>query len=726
MARRWGTVREPVDTVVTDVSPLPLGRTTAPAGGVRRDGPDPPDPDEALPLWTLSSTDVRRWIVTRVSEPGWLTGTIAPAFAVLAALYLTRGAWGAHLVSGEDTVALATRARVGVGQVFLHGHLDGWLPNYGLGYREFLFNGPGFSAFAGLVRLLTFGQLSSAGAVKVLAVGSFALFPLAVVFLARSFGLDRRASGLAGLLSLGVSEPYGIGLEGVFATGLVPQQVGTLLVCLTWGAVLRAVSAADRSAGSLRWSVAAAFGGAALVATHLISAFILVVLVGLSLPWLWACRGWRPRLAPAGRLGAAGVLAAGLGAFWLVPAIANRALHGPVTTWATPPIGERISRIWRGAFLYGPRTAFFVVIGLVLALVLARGRRRAVLAFAVVPIGFVVVCRQLVHHLPGNPIAIQLENRGIGLAGVVALLAVAVVLGWVAARPHVGEGVALLAAGLIALGSVGFWVDAPQQAPPPTRAAIDAAAALRRLVPAGARYVEARTYPSDQITTNVIHPDLWLGWASGRWSLNTFNIESSSAPDAGFLPDHLLDQPGYVTADLLVGYGVTHVVTTSESATTRLVQSPRFSAVWNEGPISVLAVLPLDAHPAPGSLVATAEPGSARLVRADGQRFVIAVEPAAPTEATIAVAWSPNWRGRIDGRALPLRRGAHGMIAVALPAGPHLVDLRFAPDRWDHLGAAISLLTLATLAAAWARVGVRRRRRAQPQSEPQPPELRGQ
>lgn len=82
----------------------------------------------------------------------------------------------------------------------------------------------------------------------------------------------------------------------------------------------------------------------------------------------------------------------------------------------------------------------------------------------------------------------------------------------------------------------------------------------------------------------------------------------------------------------------------------------------------------------------------------------------APVAATFAVAWSPKWSARLNGRDVELGATDLGLLTLALPAGTHTVDLAFARDVWDGLGAA---LTAATLAAALV-VAVRARSRGRP------------
>jgi uncharacterized membrane protein YfhO len=75
----------------------------------------------------------------------------------------------------------------------------------------------------------------------------------------------------------------------------------------------------------------------------------------------------------------------------------------------------------------------------------------------------------------------------------------------------------------------------------------------------------------------------------------------------------------------------------------------------------------------------------------------------------VAVAWSPKWHGRVDGRPVELGRTADGLIEVRLPAGRSTLELVYGPDGWDRLGVAISALTLLLLAAFGVRSLLRRR-----------------
>jgi uncharacterized membrane protein len=256
-------------------------------------------------------------------------------------------------------MAHLVRADFAIPNLVANGRLDGWFPRFVLGHQEFLFNGPGLTWLMAIVRGATLGLLSNPGALKVLAVASVAAISPAAWFLARSYRLSPPAAGLAAVLALTVDNPFGLGLRGTFETGLVPHQVGAVLFCLALGASVRLLGDPRK-----RWVALAAAAAAALVITHLISAFVLAVVLALTLAVLSA--GLSP--ASLGRLAAAGLAAAGLAAFWLAPFAAHWDLHGIVTSWGVPPLGRRLGEVLSGEILFGSGMAPLVLAGWLFAL----------------------------------------------------------------------------------------------------------------------------------------------------------------------------------------------------------------------------------------------------------------------------------------------------------------------------------------------------------------------
>ena len=600
-------------------------------------------------------------------------------------------------------MAHLVRADFGIAQLVAHGRLDGWFPRFVLGHQEFLFNGQGLTWLLALIRGITFGSVSNVGALKAVIVVFFVVQPAVVCFLARSFGLGRRASGLAAVLSLLVSTPYGVGLQGLFETGLVPHQVGAVLFCLALGAAVR--TAVD---GRRRWVVLLACSLAALAVTHLISLLILGVMLVLTVGGLVATR----QLTRAGlcRLGVAGGAGAGLCGFWLVPFLAHRDLQGVVTTWGPPPLLRRLGAIASGDVLFP--AGLGVVVLAAWAYQLIRLRRRPAPATALwvgLPPAYLLLAHALPHLVGTNGATVQLANRGLGYAGLLAILALAALVAD-GCRRWGGRGyaVALLVTAVAAL----VWAPGRESAgqfSDPVAAMPAAARELARLVPDGARFAVQRDFPAEVGRTGVVHPETWLAHASGRNSLNGFNLESSSTPRAATIMNRTEETSASRLALRLARYGVTHVVATSDDFARHLARSSRFRPVWNSAPLSILAVEAEPGAPPPASQVTAAGSLSARLTRVGAEHLAFELDAPRATPLTVALAWSPKWHGRLNGAPVSLGQENDGLVTLPVPAGRSVLRLDYRGDSWDRLGIASTLVTAA--AGAVAIVGTERKRR---------------
>jgi hypothetical protein len=644
------------------------------------------------------------------------------AVAAALAVWSTRGAWGGGLPAGEDVPAHLVRFDFGISELVAHGRLDGWIPRLYLGYQEFLFQGPGLTWAVAAIRGVTLGMLSNAGGIKVIGVLSFAAVPVAMGFLARSLGLGRVAAGIAAVLALLVSNPVGVGLQGVYLWGLLPNQLGAALFCLTLGALLRIP--VDARA---RWVVLGGVSLAALTITHLISLMILAVLFPLLAVGLGRRLLGRQ---PLRRLAITGGLAIALAAWWLVPAVAHRDLQGAVDSWTTPTFGDRVDEIVDGRILFRPYTFWLVVAGWVYALTRVR-RRPFALVLVVAPIAYLVFAHSVASWWL-NEYTAQLANRGLSYAGLLAILPLAALLAGAARlamrslRRPAWAGPALVAATLvlaciIVLSPLGPRQSSAREMDDPTEQMRNAAAVLRRVVPDGARFAvrrdfeELRQVNSLQPTARLGHvqPPWWLAYASGRNVLNGFGTEASGTPMLNHEADLFsLGTPPPAEEDFFTSVGVTHVVTMSDALADYRMQSDRFELVWRQSPIAIFAVGPRPDHPDPASQIATEAPATARLRRADPERLWIDVDANRATRADVAVAWSPKWHGTVDGRPVRLDRASSGLIAVRLPAGSSTLELTYEPDTWDRVGVAISALTVVVLLAVGARWWRRRRREA--------------
>jgi hypothetical protein len=131
----------------------------------------------------------------------------------------------------------------------------------------------------------------------------------------------------------------------------------------------------------------------------------------------------------------------------------------------------------------------------------------------------------------------------------------------------------------------------------------------------------------------------------------------------------------------------------------RLARSDRFRTVWHVSPVTILAVEPRDGSPPPASLVDARVPLSAYLLDTRPEHFGVELHSDETAPVTVAIAWSPKWHARLDGRRRRLRRASDGLIEADIPAGDHQLRLAYGSDVWDRLGLLMTGLTLAAAAA---------------------------
>jgi hypothetical protein len=101
--------------------------------------------------------------------------------------------------------------------------------------------------------------------------------------------------------------------------------------------------------------------------------------------------------------------------------------------------------------------------------------------------------------------------------------------------------------------------------------------------------------------------------------------------------------------------------------------------------------------------------GQVSEMRTGPNRLSLKVEVDGPALLVVSQVWYPGWQVSVDGRAQgsPLRAD-YLFQGVALEAGSHTVELRFAPPLW-RLGWVLAGVTLAVLLVG-ALVGARHRR----------------
>jgi hypothetical protein len=631
--------------------------------------------------------------------------------ATAVGVWLTRHALTAGLPAGVDVEGHVARTEWAF-HLWRHGRLDGWFPTFGSGYRLFAVYGPGLAVVSGLIRVLSLETIDTERSMAIVGVISIAALPWAAASLSRALGSSRVAAAIHGLLGLTASVPFGGGLYGLYSTGLVPQALAFPLQVAALGALIRVSKTGTRRSAA---------GLAALVGALLLLHPISVVVLALVAPPLVLVCGWPRTWARVGALAGGLAWAAAIAAFWLLPAIGTLSLRGGVSAWDTPPLPTRLAAVSHGRILFPRGVAYAVAIAIAVtmgeALRTARARRR--LLPPVVAFAYLFVAHMAVGHRIGPvELRIQFANRGLALAGILALLPLASLAADALESKRLAELTKLdrtkgaAAAVAVLAVAVPLWMQHPldpgQVAPPASQDLAATARALRDLVPPGARHAWAPPSPYVALGTN--NQARWLAVHSGTNTAHLYFPEATKSPAAGLIPDNFLVTT--TPADALGPMrraGITHVVVTTPDPGSKLDGQPGYTPVRRIGTISIFAVEPEpDAprvatllQPAPTAIRPVDQRLSAHLRRwsAEAIDWTATATQAQPVVA--AVAYDPDWQVTVDGHAVPTHP-AEQLVQFRLPAGHHRIAMRFGGSRNRPLPIAISILAIA--AAVW--VGV--------------------
>jgi hypothetical protein len=692
---------------------------------------------------------------------GRLFVLLGNAVAIALALYLIRDIWNPGVPLGSDMGAHFVRAEHAIDHFFSNGRIDGWQDRFGLGYQQSLFLGPGFNVLVWLLTLVSFGSLSTFTAVKAAIVLSYIAMPPAVSVLAWAMGLGRRSIGVAAILSLGVTVTIGgAGLAGISTFALVPNALGAVFTTL--GAAGVALLIRQPTLGRVLFTAVCA--GLVLV-THPWASIVLVIFTacfgtGVGLDWLIRERRtlglrrlWRnlrtvlraapdegialdpePRWGgllpgPTRRLRAlllAGGLGAGLAALQIVPLVAHYDLRGDDASFGDDPIIERFATALAGMDYLRPYMMPLILAGLGYTALLAIARRPFALPLLLTPLLYIVVARAAAKLAPST-LTIQLMNRSLFFVGILGVLTAAALIG------EIGPGLSALGTafgrtpsreraelGVVTTGvliAVALAVIVVPEPPPnekagtvtPTPALQHAADELRRRVPDTGRYV-VQTGEMDMARGGIWMPSYWLAWATGRNSLNNYNLESSIVSSPVYEGDVLASRPPDEELDILQRYGVTHMLLFARENVPDLLAHPRVAVVWEEGDLVIAEVRDRDGRVSPVPVVSGEGPTSGRVLRADPQHPKFEVSGSGYRLATLAMAWSPKWRARVNGQPVALGVDDQNLMTVQLPPGTATLELDFGPDLADFTGLAITLAALALaglLALRWRRPSLR-------------------
>ena len=101
--------------------------------------------------------------------------------------------------------------------------------------------------------------------------------------------------------------------------------------------------------------------------------------------------------------------------------------------------------------------------------------------------------------------------------------------------------------------------------------------------------------------------------------------------------------------------------------------------------------------------------GTVSWVERTPNRLALDVTAAAPAILVLAENWFPAWQATVDGEPSPVLRADMSLRAVAVPAGSHRVELRYASPllRWSVATSVVCGLVLLGCGALGARRGRR-------------------
>ena len=615
--------------------------------------------------------------------------------------------WGPGLIAGADSTAITSRTDRTIRDVLAHGHLNGWSPYFSNGHDAFLINPPGFTIIIAAIRVASFGQLSTIGAIKIAVLVSFVVLPLAVASFARSVGADRRVAALTGILSVVVSVFAGFGIRGVFETGLYPFQVAAPLFFFALAAIVNA--ACDPS---MRRATIGALWIAALVLTHILMATVLVYCAACALLVMYLSRRARFGLRSCAAVAGAGLGAAALCAFWLFPFVQHRHLAGRAATWVPPTFHEQIADVLEGRRLYDEALANLVIAGWIFVVAVAlRGRRRGIIPCAIAAGSIVAV--HVVRGLYPGDVTSQMPWRAVTSIGVIALIPAATMVvsvsDWfgslvqavgrrVGPLAPIGRHRLVLAEMLGVAVCTGLVLGIDQRAglagelTEPIPEMRQTAQLLHTLVPATGRFAVEEDFPAEIGRLGVIAPGRWLAWASGRDELNLFNPElNHSAAGVAAREIHSVE-PGL--AQHLASFGVTHIVSTSDEAAARLTQTGDLTLLESHGPLRIWQIEATDRVDPRTLLSVDAGTLEASYERRSNEHHRFVANVSARTTVGIAIAYSPRWQLTVDGRAVTPHAYGDGRIMFELDAGRHDIRLDYGTEWRTVVGGLVSLAVI--------------------------------
>jgi hypothetical protein len=571
-------------------------------------------------------------------------------------------------------------------------------PGWWAGYAELQYYPPGFAWLGALLHLAAGGALDLGAVYRILLWLAW-LLPGAATYLLLHRALGEPWLALPGAcVALTLSAGCRSGVEEGLRWGLVAARLG-------WGTLpLLAWSLLRWGDGAPRPPLVAAVLVAAVTLLHPAHAPTAAVMVLLA---AWHGRPRRPRLN-----GALLILAAALGlaAVWLLPLLAHLPMALPLA-WADASPAGLVRRL-----LSQPILLVLAALG---AVAWWRPAQR--------PVG----ARWLPTVAPAMAVVIALD----------ALVAQPSGLAWLPAD-RLMDGLYL---GLVLAGAVGFAV----LAQPLARPALAAGLALLACLPLawGPRepgltlWPRARDWPTEGEVVRGLRMDaLWdalrrappgrvlfvrsavpLDWRPEWWRPHTHLTALTPLRSGRAIVGGTFTHPAPVAGLLYTGSAAPRPLTALAEQRDgqslfgqplEMLDAAAFNALARDLGVGLIVALEADAGRSRflndnqavrvasriGPFTLFTLTGAAPEPAATGpQRWRVALPAPSTGWRPLAIAYSPLWVARANGRVLGIRPDARGLLEVALPAPAETVELEHRPGAAEWAGLALSLSSAGAL-----------------------------
>lgn len=575
-------------------------------------------------------------------------------------------------------------------EIFLpNGRTDGWCPYWYNGFVPFLFYPNLFFVLAGGVYHASARLVPLLLIFKVFMASAYALLPPAMYIMARCYRFTRFAALCAALCTLAVSAPHGIGLEALFVTGLIPHGFALPLFLLALGAFHLGVTLGGR------FVPVAAILCALVVGTHFISGIYLALASSVYLIIAFL-RHRRPRRTIQ-RAMWIGILTAGISAATVLPMVVHRSLGGPGTRWADFAF---FRDFLQGRYL-GGRGINWLAVAFVGGIRRWRFEETFLVVLALVTLPFALGVIPTVVPIVENDLLIRiLRSRGFSFLGLLVALfaggASDAIRGF-AAR-HSQAMVSWLVAGCLGallLLDAGFKIEGLKHHVkvddhynmPEKWQYLDAYQWVREHAPRPAvigfddRLKEFGNPGYYQMASRVV-------LEADRFSLPGNQIEATRVHNEAVLI-HLHDWDPSRIHDALVRYNVSFLLAWVADVGANLQHSSDFALVYRNAKVQVWAVQGHDFRFVSGHAI---QVGGLDFSPERITWTITCTTTGCPV--TLAVAYHPSWRARLNSAATPIRETQDHLIQVQIPRGTSTLTLVFRRAWWEYLAVAISVTFL--------------------------------